>query len=592
MERAASAWLGAIAADRPEMQPHWADLDRLTHALVASVTNGISPASLAQAFGDWALHLGLAPGKQGQLVEKMARKTLRWWLFARRAQDPECEPCIEALAQDKRFADPAWNVWPYNLMSQGFLLAQQWWHVATTGVPGVSRHHEDVMNFAARQWLDRFAPTNFLATNPVVLRETARRGGANLWDGWLNALDDARRLALGENPVGAAAFEVGRNVATTPGKVVLKNHLIELIQYQPTTKAVHAEPVLIVPAWIMKYYILDLSAHNSLVRYLVDKGHSVFMISWKNPSAEDRDLGMEDYHRFGVMAALGEIAARVPGVRVHLAGYCLGGTLAAITAAALARDELQRAAPRLASLTLLAAQTDFDDPGEISLFIDDSQVTFLEDQMSVRGTLDAKQMTGAFQVLRSNDLIWSYRLNNYLLGQRQPMTDLMAWNADSTRLPYRMHSEYLRQLFLDNQLAKGRYRVDGRAVALTDIRAPIFAVGTLTDHVAPWRSVYKIHLLADSEVTFALTSGGHNAGIVSEPGHPNRSFQLLTRANDAPHLDPDAWLSAAPRADGSWWPAWQQWLAGHSSARVAPPRGTAPAEGPMADAPGSYVRQR
>ena len=588
MERAASAWLGRIAADIPELEAHWAGVDRSSRALLASLTNGMSPASLMQAWSDWAMHVALAPGKQGQLVEKMGRKALRWWLYAYRALRPQCDPCIEPLPQDRRFADPAWDTWPYNAIYQGFLLTQQWWHVATTGVPGVSRHHEEMVNFAARQWLDRFAPSNFVMTNPVVLRETMQRGGANLQDGWINAVDDWRRTLEGAPPAGTEGFEVGRNLAVTPGKVVLRNRLCELIQYRPTTSTVHAEPVLIVPAWIMKYYILDLSAHNSLVKYLVDQGHTVFMLSWKNPDASDRDLGLDDYLRLGVMAALDAIGAIRPDVPVHLAGYCLGGTLAAIAAAALARKQPKR----LASLTLLAAQTDFEEPGEISLFIDDSQVSFLEDLMSLRGTLDSKQMAGAFQMLRSNDLIWSYRLNNYLLGKRAPMNDLMAWNADATRMPYRMHSQYLRKLFLDNQLAQARYRVDDRPVALTDIRAPIFAVGTLVDHVAPWRSVYKIHLLTDSEVTFALTNGGHNAGIVSEPGHANRSHQLLTQAPDHAHLDPDTWMQTAPRFEGSWWPAWQHWLAEHSGARVAPPKIGVRGEQALADAPGGYVFMR
>jgi polyhydroxyalkanoate synthase len=587
LERAASAWLGHIAADKPELEAHWAGLDRFGHAMLASLTNGMSPASLVQASTDWALHLALAPGKQGQLVEKMVSKALRWWLYTYHAVRPQCGHCIEPLPQDRRFADPAWDAWPYNVLYQGFLLTQQWWHVATTGVPGVTPHHEQMANFAARQWLDRVAPSNFIATNPVVQRETRQRGGANLWDGWLNALDDWRRAVEGAQPAGAEAYEVGRNLAVTPGRVVLRNRLIELIQYEPTTSQVYAEPILIVPAWIMKYYILDLSAHNSLVKYLVDQGHTVFMISWKNPDANDRDLGMDDYLRLGVFAALDAIGSIRPDAPVHLAGYCLGGTLAAIAAAALARQQ----PARLSSLTLLAAQTDFEDPGEISLFIDDSQVTFLEDLMSLRGTLDAKQMAGAFQMLRSNDLIWSYRLNNYLLGRRAPMNDLMAWNADPTRMPYRMHSEYLRQLFLDNQLAEARYRVDDRPVALTDIRAPIFAVGTLADHVAPWRSVYKIHLLSDAEVTFALTSGGHNAGIVSEPGHAKRSFQLLTRQAHDAHLDPDSWLHTAPRFDGSWWPAWESWLRKRASKRVPPPpiRLAELGSPPLGDAPGRYV---
>ncbi len=382
LERAASAWLGRIAADAPELESRWASLDSTTRATLAQLTGGISPVSIAAACADWAMHLALAPAKQVQLTEKALRKALRWGLFAYAATRPEgCASCIEPLPQDKRFADAAWQTWPYNLWSQGFLLTQQWWHVATTGVPGVSRHHEQMVNFGARQVLDRLAPSNFIATNPVVLAEVARRSGGNLGQGALNAFDDWQRAASGRKPAGAEAFEVGKTVAVTPGKVVLKNRLIELIQYAPTTPRVHAEPVLIVPAWIMKYYILDLSPHNSLIRWLVAMGHTVFAISWKNPDPaldpDDRTLGMDDYRELGVMAALTAIGKICPKAQIDLVGYCLGGTLAATAAAQMARDHDER----LASLTLLAAQTDFEDPGEISLFIDDSQVTFLEDAM-------------------------------------------------------------------------------------------------------------------------------------------------------------------------------------------------------------------
>jgi polyhydroxyalkanoate synthase len=403
-------------------------------------------------------------------------------------------------------------------------------------------------------------------------------------------MEDSRRIALGQPPVGAEAFVSGKQVACTPGKVVFRNRLIELIQYAATTDTVFAEPILIVPAWIMKYYILDLSPHNSLVKYLVDRGHTVFIVSWKNPGPGDRDLSLADYRRLGIEDALAAIGRIVPDRRVHAVGYCLGGTLLAIAAAAMARN----GDSRLATVTLLASLVDFAEAGELGLFIDESEVTLLEDMMAEQGYLDPGQMSGAFQLLRSNDLIWSRRITEYLLGERPAMTDLMAWNADGTRLPYRMHSEYLRRLYLHNDLSAGRYQVDGRPVALRDIRIPVFAVGTVKDHVAPWRSVYKINLLTDSEVTFLLTSGGHNAGIVSDPAHAGRTYQTATRGHDEQYVDPETWAQRSPRSQGSWWPEWQRWLERHSGTRVAPPGlGNAAAGYPVLDeAPGQYVHQK
>ena len=540
------------------------------------------------AWYDWALHLSLSPGKQRSLIEKGLHKQQRLARYALRvASAHDCPTCIEPLEQDRRFAAPAWQQWPFNLIHQGFLLQQQWWHNATTGVRGVSRHHENMVTFAGRQWLDMWSPSNFIWTNPEVLHAITQSGGANLWRGAMNFLEDARRLALDDAPAGVEGFEVGKDVAVTPGKVVFRNHLIELIQYSPTTPDVHAEPVLIVPSWIMKYYILDLSPHNSMVKYLVDQGHTVFILSWKNPTAADRDLGLEDYRWLGVMDALDAVTAIVPERKVQAVGYCLGGTLLAIAAAAMARDGDER----LQSLTLLASETDFRESGEIALFIDDSQLAWLEAGMWDKGYLDGKQMAGAFQMLNSRDLIWSRRVREYLLGERQTFNDLMAWNADVTRMPYRMHSEYLRRLYLDNDLAEGRYRVGGRPVALADIEVPMFIVGTVRDHVAPWPSVYKMHLLSDAELTFVLTSGGHNAGVVSEPGHPRRSFQIATRAAGDRYIDPQLWRAETPMNEGSWWPAWQQWLAQRSAGRVAPPAmgGT---QAPLGDAPGTYVAMR
>ena len=563
-------------------------IDRSLHAATARGTMGLSPAALLQAYFDWAAHLAGAPGKRLQLVEKAARKMSRLSLHCAQSmmKGEAAGPCIEPLPQDHRFAGEAWQTWPYNVMYQSFLLQQQWWHNATTGVRGVSKKHETIVEFLSRQMLDMASPSNFLLTNPEIMRRTIETGGRNLVDGLQNMAADWERKISGKKPAGAENFVPGRDVAVTPGKVVYRNRLIELIQYAPATETVRPEPVLIVPAWIMKYYILDLSPHNSMVKYLTEQGFTVFMMSWRNPDEDDRDLGMDDYRTLGVMAALDAVTTIVPRQKVHAVGYCLGGTLLSIAAAAMARDNDDR----LQSLTLLAAQTDFTEAGELMLFINESQLAFLDDLMWEQGFLDTSQMAGAFQMLRSNDLIWSYMNRNYLMGEREPMTDLMAWNADATRMPYRMHSQYLHRLFLNNELAEGRYAIDGKTVALGDIRAPIFAVGTQRDHVAPWRSTFKIHRLTETEVTYLLTTGGHNAGIVSEPNHKARSYQVTTTAADALHVDADAWLAMAPRKSGSWWPEWSAWLGARSGAPRPPPAFPA-ADATFGDAPGQYVLQ-
>ncbi len=565
-------------------------IDRIREAVTAQASAGLSPASLALALFDWSIHLASAPGKRMELVEKAVRKSARFAAHvAASGVRTDLRPCIEPLAGDDRFRADVWHKPPYCYWAQSFLLTQQWWHSATRGVPGVMPHHEDVVSFAARQMLDVFAPSNALFTNPEVMERTVATGGAKLLQGFQNLLEDAGRLALGEKPVGVEKFAVGRDVAVTPGKVVYRNHLIELIQYSPATDTVSAEPVLIVPAWIMKYYILDLSPGNSLIRYLVGQGHTVFCISWRNPTADDRDLGMDEYRRDGIMAALDVVSEILPGRKIHGTGYCLGGTMLSIAAAAMARD----GDDRLATLTLLAAQTDFTEPGELALFIDHSQMHFLDSMMWNRGYLSADQMAGAFQLLRSNDLIWSRMVHDYLMGERRPMIDLMAWNADSTRMPYRMHAEYLKRLYLDNELAAGCFMVEGRSIALQNIRVPMFVVGTERDHVAPWRSVYKIHQLSDTDVTFVLTSGGHNAGIVSEPGHPRRYFRMALKRTQDLEKSPSEWVETASEHEGSWWTEWSAWLDEYSAPqRVPPPPMGRKGRQPLCDAPGTYVMQR
>ncbi len=519
------------------------------------------------------------------LASKLTLNTLR-------VQDDH-EDGAGAADDDPRFRHDAWATWPFSQMRAGFRNAETFWREAAQ-VPGMTAHHNDMAQFFARQWLGAIAPANWLLTNPVVLRDAIETQGAHLREGAMHWLADTTGMPEPGDEEPAQRFKVGHDVAATPGKVVYRNHLIELIQYAPQTAKVHPEPIFIVPSWIMKFYILDLSPHNSLVRYLVGQGHTVYMLSWLNPDAHDAELTMDDYLQLGVLDALQAIADRSgKNIPVHAMGYCLGGTLLSMAAAALTRIDGvagKRKLPNLKTLTFLAAQMDFSEPGELGLFIDESQIGLLDNTTRGQGFLIGKQMAGSFQFLHSRDLVWTRRMREYLMGEREQQNDLMAWNADTTRMPARMHHEYLTSLYLHNALATSSYRVDGRTVSLSDVHQPIFMVGTQRDHISPWHSVYKLHHLCDAKITFVLTSGGHNAGIISEPGHPNRSYQMDTRKAHGPWIEADQWAARAPQYEGSWWPAWQQWLAEHSSLKKAARPIPAPTD--LGDAPGAYVMVR
>ena len=554
------------------------EIDTLWQTALARMTRGISPAGASAAYYAWTAHLAQAPGK---MLEIASYPVLNTQEFIRRMnceRGPACDT-------DPRFKSKSWDFWPWRLHAETFLMMEKWAEQAARDVPGLDDHEERVAAFTVRQLMDALCPANFPMTNPDVFQETLANGGANLVHGAWNALDDFQHILSGLPVAESSAHKVGENLAVTPGEVVFRNNLIELIRYTPQTKTVYKEPVLVLPAWIMKYYILDLSPHNSLARWLVEQGHTVFMVSWKNPDAEDRDLGMDDYYRLGAMAAIDEVGKSVQRTKIHLTGYCLGGTLAMIAAAALA----QKGDHRLKTLSLFAAQGDFSDAGELRLFVTHSQVAFLKNIMKVQGYLDTKQMAGAFQMLRSYDLIWSKIVSDYLHGRRRSVLDLMVWNEDATRMPCRMHSEYLDRLFLHNDFAEGRFAVESRPVAPRNIDLPIFAVATENDHVAPWRSVYKVHTLLNGSVTFALTTGGHNAGIVSEPGHPHRSYRIRERKPREHHTGTNNWLDLAEQKEGSWWPAWQEWLVRHSSKEKTPPPPPGQSLGP---APGHYVFQK
>jgi polyhydroxyalkanoate synthase len=565
------------------------EIARELRAQLAAVTGGLAPDDYAQAWWDWYLNMSQSPGKQTEIAQRAFQAVADNFSFAAKAAMGKP---VAPASNDKRFAAEAWSQWPFNIMARGYLNWEQLVQQATSGVPGLSGRNADLVQFSSQQALEAASPTNHLLANPELLELTRAQSGQNLVAGFKHWLEDADAMLNHKAPAAGREFRVGENIAVTPGKVVFRNHLIELIQYAPITPTVHAQPVLIVPAWIMKYYILDLSPHNSLVRYLVDKGHTVFMISWKNPNEPDRNLGMDDYYNLGIRDALQAVGGIVPSAKIHAVGYCIGGTLLSIAAAHLARQGDER----LASVTLLAAQTDFSEPGELSLFISPSQLQMLEAVMHKAGVLSSDKMGASFMLLRSRDLLWKPMINTYIKGEREKPNDLMAWNSDGTRMPCRMHSEYLKQLYLQNDLAAGRFRVNGELISLADITLPMFVLGTEADHVAPWKSVYKARALTRSrDYTFALVSAGHNGGIVCGPENPKRRFSELTAEDADTVLTPDEWLQRAWSRQGSWWPSWQAWLAAHSGPLACPPPslGNAAAGYPvLTDAPGTYVLQR
>ena len=581
-------------------------LDETFHGFLTRRTMGLSPIALALAAADWAMHLAASPGRQmvlGQRALALAQQAMA------SAVNPPMDENGQPIADnDNRFIDASWRQWPFSALKEGYKANSAWWREAVQ-VDGMSRHHSHMVEFFNRQIMDTFTPSNWLLTNPEALNKAQETQGQSLLQGYQHFSEDLRKAETARSTpdvLEPLTFEVGKDVAITPGKVVYRNHLIELIQYTPTTDKVYPEPLLIVPSCIMKYYILDLSQSNSMVKYLVGQGYTVFIISWRNPDASDRDLGMQDYLQMGVMDALAAVKERAGAPRVHALGYCLGGTFLSIVAAAMGRHtrmaqnqsaggrraeyRAMERLPELASVTLLAAQTDFSEPGEMGVFIDDEQLKTLRQQMDRKGYLSGSAMAGSFQFLNMRELVFTRNTRRYLLGQEEADFDLMSWNSDLTRLPARMHSEYLSSLFLNNALATGKYRVAGQGIALMDIHAPMLVVGTTRDHVSPWRSVYKIHLQTDTHVTFVLAAGGHNAGIVSEPGRPRRSYQINSIEDNQGWVEPDEWLASAPTRQGSWWEAMDAWLKERSGKPVAPPA-IDPAH-VLCDAPGEYVMVR
>ncbi len=547
-----------------------------------------SPLAIGAAFFEMTSRMMADPSRlvQAQLSLWNDYMTL-WQRTAQRFLGGSAEPMIEPTPGDRRFRDAAWrDNTLFDFIKQSYLLAARWLQGTVRDVEGIDERTARKVDFYTRQFVDALAPSNFLLTNPEALRATIESRGENLLNGLKNLLDDLERgkgrLAIRMTDL--AAFRIGENIAVTPGKVVYQNDLIQLIQYAPTTEMVSRRPLLIMPPWINKYYVLDLRPENSFIRWAVAQGHTVFVISWVNPDARLAAKSFTDYMIEGPLAALDAIHRATGEREANVIGYCLGGTLLAATLAYMAakRDK------RIKSATFLVTMVDFAEAGELSVFIDEEQLASLEARMNTKGYLKAHDMAQSFNMLRANDLIWSFVVNNYLLGKSPFPFDLLYWNADSTRMPAAMHSFYLRNMYQENLLVKpGGISLDGVPIDLAKVRTPAFLLSTREDHIAPWRSTYSATRIYKGPVKFVLSASGHIAGVVSPPGGKYGHWQ-----NDNNPPTPEEWFASATERPGSWWPSWQHWIAKYAGGAV-PAR--QPGDGglePIEDAPGSYVRVR
>lgn len=513
-----------------------------------------------------------------------------WQRSVLRFLGQEAPPLAQPDAGDRRFRDKAWEQdFIFDYIKQSYLLLARHVHDVVCCVEGLDDHTQRKISFFTRQFIDALSPTNFLLTNPEVLRETVRSHGQNLLNGLANLLRD---IEDGEGQLrirmtDTSAFKLGRDVATTPGKVVFENELMQLLQYAPRTPRQFKRPLLIVPPWINKYYILDLRPDNSFIRWALDQGHTVFCISWVNPDEKLADKGFDDYLKEGALAALDAVCEQCGVKEINAVGYCLGGTLLAIAAAYLTK----RRDKRLASLTFFTSLLDFKEPGELGVFIDDTSLTALEEKMSERGFLEGSEMAATFNMLRANDLIWSFVVNNYLLGKDPFPFDLLFWNSDSTRMPAKMHAFYLRNMYRDNRLSQpGGIDLLGVPIDLGKIKTPAYFIATIEDHIAPWKACYQGARLLSGPVRFVLGGSGHIAGIVNPPAQ--QKYGYWDRAGDELPEAADAWLERATQHPGSWWPDWQRWITSLDAEQVAARDPVAGPLGVIEEAPGRYVLVR
>ena len=561
-------------------------IDQLWKANPYSKLAPLDPAEITRAFQQIWLDAARNPGHASaaysdfvqQYTQVMASAALKFW-----GRDQESKPVVEPEKGDKRFSAPDWQQNPiFDALKQSYLLAATTLLKSASEVQGLDEHQQRKLVFYLRQFLDAISPSNLAFANPQVIHETVQTGGQNLVKGMEHLLRD---IKVGQiKMTDTDAFAPGRNLALTPGQVIYRNTLIELIQYASTTEKVYAIPLLFIPPWINKYYVLDMQPHNSLIKFLVDNGFTVFVISWKNPDASMEEISFEDYLTLGPQAALYAIKEITTSSKVNAVGYCIGGTLLSMALpflSAIGDDTVNTA-------TFLVSLQDFSEVGDTSVFIDEPQVTYIEGQMMERGYLDSRSMATMFNMLRANDLIWSNVVNNYLLGKEPPAFDLLYWNADGTRMTRAAHSFYLRNTYLENNLVKpNKIVLKGVPIDLGKIRQDIYAVGTEQDHIIPWKSAWRISQLASGPVRFVLGASGHIAGVISPPSK-DRGYWT----NEPAVKHADQWFESAERHKGSWWADWLEWLNPRSGEQVAPPAMGSNRYRPLTPAPGTYVLEK
>lgn len=589
---------GAGSRDTADTAQTWDALFERSRQLTAKYKNDpkesddfsvADPKAISNLFVDVAHRLFTNPDKLREAQASLSEDYAKLWEATQAATKGEKRaPLVEPEKHDRRFKDDEWSENPiFDAIKQYYLLTTRWLEAIVREAEGLDPKTRQKAEFYTRQFISAMAPTNFVATNPVVLRAAQKTEGESLRKGFSNMLDDTERGKgkLRISLTDSEAFTLGENIAVTPGKVVYRNDLMELLQFDPATDTVHRRPLLIVPPWINKYYVLDLQPRNSFLKWAVDQGHTVFVISWVNPDERLSHKRFDDYLLEGPLAALDAVREATGEAEVNAIGYCIGGTLLACTLAYMAA----RGDARVKSAAFFTTMIDFSEPGELGVFVDEEQIGHLDKHMEKKGYMDGAQMAQVFNLLRENDLVWSSFVSNYLLGKDPRPFDILYWNSDSTRMPAMMHKFYLREMYLKNRLIEpGGITIDGTPIDLSRIKAPVYLLSTRDDHIAPWRSTFAATRHYSGPIRFVLAASGHIAGVINPPAANKYCYWTRPRKVKSP----ETWLKGATQHDGSWWPDWDAWVGRHGGGKVA---ARVPGDGnlePIEDAPGSYVRMR